>query len=141
MIGKPSWFSRRKYLGWGVFPSTWQGWAYLAVAVALISASQALPVREQARLTVTIVLAVVLAADLIHIMVAMPRDEREKVHEAIAERNALWVMLAVLVIGVGEQAAASVAHNDFRVDPIILAALVGAVLAKAVTNIYLDRND
>ena len=35
MIGKPSWFQRRKYGGWGLFPRVWQGWAYLVVAVGL----------------------------------------------------------------------------------------------------------
>ena len=52
-------------------------------------------------------------------MLTMPRDEHERVHEAIAERNALWAMLAVLVIGVAEQTAASVVNNTVRIDPVI----------------------
>ena len=29
MIGKPEWFERRKYLGWGIHPKTKEGWIYL----------------------------------------------------------------------------------------------------------------
>ena len=141
MLGKPEWFSRRKYGGWGVFPKTWQGWAYIAAFVGVLAVVQILPFGSQTKVLITFIIAAIIAADTVHIMLTMPRDERERVHEAIAERNALWAMLAVLVIGVAEQTAASVVNNTVRIDPVILFALAAALLAKAATNIYLDRRD
>ena len=35
MFGKPEWF-REKTIGWGLFPITWQGWAYALVWTGLI---------------------------------------------------------------------------------------------------------
>lgn len=31
MIANPKWFSIRKFGGWGIVPSTWQGWLYIAI--------------------------------------------------------------------------------------------------------------
>ncbi len=141
MLGKPEWFQRRKYGGWGVSPRTWQGWLYLAVAVGVVMLVQVLPIGGQARVVTTFILAAILAVDLVHIMLTIPKDERDRIHEAFAERNALWVMLAVLTAGIGYQVAVSVVKRSYEVDPIILAALIAAVIAKAATNIYLDRRD
>jgi hypothetical protein len=84
---------------------------------------------------------IIFAVDVAILMVEMPRDEREALHEAISERNALWVMIAVLIVGVGYQTSVSVANgNDAWVDPVIIVALFGALIAKAVTNYWLDKN-
>tara|TARA_R110000868_G_scaffold380784_4_gene647030 strand:- start:23200 stop:23433 length:234 start_codon:yes stop_codon:yes gene_type:complete len=34
MIGKKPWFKpKRKWMGWGIYPASWQGWLYMLVAV------------------------------------------------------------------------------------------------------------
>lgn len=89
-----------------------------------------------------IVWALIFAADFIHIIAHLPKDERERIHEAIAERNALWAMLIVLVIAVAYQMASSIAANGkAEFDPFVLAALAVATIVKMVSNIYLDRKD
>lgn len=141
MIGKPQWFGRRKYTGWGFTPRTWQGWAYIGLIVVAFVAVQAAPVPPGAKLFLLVGLGLVFAVDTIDIMLHLASDERERVHEAIAERNALWAMIVVLIIGIAYQAAQTAAMGVSYVDPWILVALVVAVVAKAVTNVYLDRRD
>jgi hypothetical protein len=143
MIGKPEWFKRRKYGGWGIFPKTWQGWAYLVVVLGIFVVFQALPFWSNTeRLVVTGIWALFLVVDVAHIMLKVNRDEREKIHEAIAERNALWAILAVLIVGIGYQVASSATVQDFSsIDPFLVAAVAAALIAKAASNLYLDRKN
>ncbi|MFH0979225.1 MAG: hypothetical protein V1837_08070, partial [Candidatus Woesearchaeota archaeon] len=124
MIGKPEWFTRRKYLGWGVFPKTWQGWLYIAVCLLIFAVIEFLPLSENARLISLFVLIAIICADMIDVMIRMKHDERDRLHEAIAERNSMWVMLVVLAIGVAYESARSVVLQKFTVDPVIIIALV-----------------
>jgi cobalamin synthase len=141
MIGKKEWFKRRKYSGWGLTPTTWQGWAYTAVMISPLIALSFFQVNAPV-LAVIIGWFVIFAVDIAMLMVEMPRDEREAIHEALSERNALWIMIAILIVGVGYQTASSVAKgNDAWVDPVIIVALIGALIAKAVTNYWLDKKD
>ncbi len=143
MIGRPEWFRRRKYGGWGVFPKTWQGWVYLAVIVGGLLAIQAIPWPGEWTATwVMAAWALLFCVDTIHIMVALPRlDERERVHEAVAERNAMWVMVLALVAGFAYRTAQASAAGEVYVDPVILIALGAGLATKAISNIYLDRRD
>ena len=74
-------------------------------------------------------------------MLTMKKDERERLHEAISERNALWGIILVLVIGVLYQIITSTINQKPTIDPIIAIALGVGLLVKAVSNIYLDRKD
>ena len=139
MIGKPQWFARRKYTGWGFTPNTWQGWVYLLIIIIPFVLLQSLPFNEVLKLTLGIIWAVIFIADFIDIMIHLKKDERDRLHEALAERNALWVIIAVLIIGIGLQAAATAILGTVRIDPIILFALIAGVIAKAITNLYLSR--
>ncbi|MFA6603448.1 MAG: hypothetical protein WCT10_01245 [Patescibacteria group bacterium] len=143
MLGKPEWFQRRKYGGWGYCPKSWQGWVYVAAIVAPIFLIQYLPFggAEEWRFAALFIWGAIITADAIHIMANMTKDERERAHEALAERNALWAMIIALCAGVGYQAAAGIVRGEFTVDPVILAALFAGVIAKAATNIYLDRKN
>ena len=141
MLGKALWFKRRKYSGWGLVPATWQGWVYLAAAIALIMLTQALPIEENIRITLLFVLVFILILDVIDIMRRLPMDERERIHEALAERNALWAILAALTAGIGWQAYISALSKTVQIDPLIIAALLVGVAAKAITNLYLDRKN
>jgi len=143
MIGKPQWFTRRKYLGWGIQPKTWQGWVYLVGICVPVFLIQFIPqIDENMKNVFLMAWALVILVDIVDIMARMHTDEREKVHEAFAERNALWAILAVLVMGFAFQISSNIVKTgtpDF--DPVILAAIVVGLAAKAATNIYLDRKD
>lgn len=142
MIGKPAWFARRKYGGWGLMPKTWQGWVYLAAVIIPFAVFNALPFwSTKTRIIVTICWAAFLLVDVTHIMIKMPKDERDRLHEAIAERNALWAMILVLVLAVGYQAAKSAVTKTMQVDYFIIAAVFVALIVKGISNIYLDRKD
>ena len=141
MIGKPEWFRRRKYTGWGFTPVTWQGWVYVFVMVLPIVLFTYLQAVSQAWIVAIVVWAIVFCLDFIHIALHLPKDERDRIHEAIAERNALWVIILVLVVGVGYQAASGAVKGLWEVDPVILVAIFAGLLAKMISNIYLDRKD
>ena len=80
MIGKPEWFQRRKYSGWGIVPKTWQGYVYIAVMIIPLIFFHALPYWSATTKTiVTIILAVIFGIDVIDIMIRMKRDERERI--------------------------------------------------------------
>ncbi|PIU22423.1 MAG: hypothetical protein COT14_01205 [Candidatus Diapherotrites archaeon CG08_land_8_20_14_0_20_30_16] len=140
MIGKPEWFTRRKYLGWGIYPKTWQGWVYIIIFIAIFAIFQLIPFWSlHIKLIVTTIWIAILLADVIHIMLKLKKDERDKKHEAIADRNALWVLLGVLIVGILYQSITSALQNiPLEVDYFLVAALLAAVLIRAFTNYYLD---
>lgn len=133
MIGKSEWFQRRKYGGWGLSPKTWQGWVYVGL---LILITWGLMQWSQAAAYVFIG---VMCLDLVHLMVTLKKDELEVKIEALAERNAAWAMIGVIVIGVGFQAAQSAITGTSQVDYFLVATLFGGVIAKAATNLWLEH--
>jgi hypothetical protein len=142
MIGKPEWFKRRKYAGWGMTPRTWQGWVYVAVFMTLIIGFHAIPTLDNTTRTVgTMLWVLVIGIDSIDIMIHLKKDERSHMHEAIAERNAAWFMVIVLALGVAYQGISSGLQQRLYVDPIIIIALFGGLAVKAGSNIYLERTD
>jgi len=142
MIGKAEWFTRRKYGGWGLCPKDWRGWAYTAAFIIPFAIFQSLPFwSNNVRAIVTVIWLAVLLIDVFSIMVKVKKDEREKIHEAIAERNALWVMVPIIAFGVAFQAAQSAVLKRVELDWFLVIALFAGLIAKAVTNIYLDRKD
>lgn len=139
MIGKPEWFQRRKYSGWGFSPKTWQGYLYIAALIAVLFGLQLLPIGGNAKLVIMIVFAGVFTLDTIDIMMRLKKDEREIVHEAIAERNVAWFMVMVIAVGIAYQASQSAVLGKNNVDPFLIIALGGGLLVKIATNIYLER--
>jgi len=133
---------RRKYTGWGFTPKTWQGWVYIIIMILPFIIITEIGNFGKIQLTFMIIWAIIFAADFIHILLNLKMDERERIHEAIAERNALWIIILVLGLGLAYQAASGIAsQNNFTVDPVILIALVAGLLAKIISNIYLDRKN
>lgn len=128
-------------MGWGLSPKTWQGWVYVAVMIApfVVLTNVGTKIDAQWVNGLMIVWGVVFGIDLISIMIRVPKDEREALHEALSERNALWAMLIVLVAGAGYQAAASYVNGEYEVDPFLIAAIIAATLTKSVSNLYLDK--
>jgi uncharacterized membrane protein len=88
------------------------------------------------------VIGVLLIADTVAIMFRMKKDERDMLHEAIAERNALWAIVSVLAAGIAYQAAQSaLTDGTAAVDPVIIIAIVAGLAVKALTNYRLDKKD
>ncbi|MFA5827739.1 MAG: hypothetical protein WC841_00050 [Candidatus Shapirobacteria bacterium] len=137
MIGNPKWFSIRKYGGWGVTPNCLQGWLYILAVAAPIFLLQIVPVSESLKTGITFTWALIFSVDLIDIMIRMKKDERETIHEAKAERNAMWFMIGALTIGIAYQTAMGIIKQTNEIDPVIMIALGGAMIVKTITHIYL----
>lgn len=140
MIGRPEWFERRKYGGWGLHPKTWQGWVYIAIIILPLIVFQSIPVWDTAtRVYVTIGWALFLLLDTGHIMLTIRRDEREYKIEAVSERNAAWTMMFILVIGAAYQVITSALQQSLKVDWFIVAALFAGLIVKSVSNLVLEK--
>lgn len=140
MIGRPEWFQRRKYGGWGISPKTWQGWLYTALLLIPFLLFQALPFwDDKTRIVVTIGWLAFVALDVTHIMLTLRRDERESKIEALAERNASWTMVLLIALGIVYEAIRSGLHHEIAIDPFLIAALFGGLIAKSISNIVLER--
>lgn len=129
MIGNPKWFNVRKYTGWGLTPNCWQGWLYIAIFVAPIAIISSIPIDQNIKNIFITTITALIIIDVIHMMSQIKKDERERLHEAIADRNALWFMIFVLLIGV---------FIKQIIDPIFLIAILGATLIRAATQFYLQ---
>ena len=144
LIANPKWFTRRKYLGWGVGIKTWQGWAYIGIFITLLLSLNYISkeIGSQIPIYVTWALVGILIIDMINVMLNFNLDERDKVHEAIAERNSLWAILTVLLIGaIIESAYYNITTGTFYINPIIVSAIVIGLIVKAISNYWLDKNN
>lgn len=140
MLGKPEWFKRRKYGGWGLVPKTWQGGVYIAVFLIPFLVFQLLPFwSNKTRTIVTVVWLILLLIDTTDIMIRMKKDERERIHEAIADRNAAWFMVLALAIGFVIETVINGMNQKVYISPTIVVALLGGVIVKAVSNLYLEK--
>ena len=122
VIAKSEWFGKR-YLGWGRRPVTWQGWTYVLVLVGLIAILVHSPLAQEYKV-------IDIGGTMVH-----QKDEREKIHEAIAERNALWAIVLV---------SAGILAYQFHlgdVDWLFLGAIFLGLVVKAASNIWLDKKD
>ena len=136
MIGNPKWFNPRKYTGWGLTPNCWQGWAYIFGFLLPIAIINSISINQNIKNIFTFVWIGLLLIDFVHLMSQIKRDERDRLHEALSDRNALWFMLTVLAVGMIYQAANKITFNTNNVDPVILIALLGGTLVKAVSQFY-----
>ncbi len=144
MLGNPKWFKRRKYSGWGLTPATWQGWAYVGVLLCSIFFVFIMTtwLKVQAPYQIGILLCVLtfIILDSLDIAIRINKDERETTHEAFAERNAAWVMVMLLGIGIVFQSTVSLLKGTLYVDPFMVTALLGGVIVKGISNwYYIDK--
>jgi hypothetical protein len=128
MIGNPNWFYIRKYTGWGLTPKTWQGWVYILAFVIPIALVNSLGVDQNFKNLLTIIIAGILLVDSLHVMTKIKQDERERLHEAIANQSALWFMIFALIVA---------ALSKQSLDPTVVFVIVGAMLVKAATHFFL----
>jgi len=142
IIAKPEWFTRRKYGGWGVGIKTWQGAVYLATMVMVLIV-QLLMARDSTRMQITVtgIWMTFFLVDLFDVMWKLKKDERERLHEAIAERNAAWGMMIVLCLGVFIELMYNVMNERIYVDPFVAGALAIGVIIKSITNYKLEREN
>lgn len=142
MIGNPKWFKRRTYTGWGITPKSWQGWAYIFGITALILIASLITyltgMTEKAQLITVVILLSIIIIDFIDMTRKIKQDERESLHEAIAERNVAWFITLVLSIGIVYQSIISILHSSLYVDPFIIIALTGGTIVKGFSNWYLS---
>ncbi|BDZ67190.1 hypothetical protein [Methanobacterium ferruginis] len=142
IIAKPEWFGRRKYTGWGVSIKTWQGSVYLAGMFLLLVALQLIPdLSTENRLIITGVWVAFLIIDMADVMWKLKKDEREHIHESIAERNAAWAMMFVLVIGLFIELTYNALQQKLYANPFIIIALAAGIIVKSVTNYKLEREN
>ncbi|MBI5680081.1 MAG: hypothetical protein HZC47_04215 [Methanobacterium sp.] len=142
IIAKPEWFTRRKYTGWGVNIKTWQGYVYIGVMILIMILIIITPnLSTEIRYVLTGIWAIFYFVDLIDVMWKLKKDEREYMHEAIAERNAAWGMIIVLVVGLTFELIYNSLQERIYVDPFIVTALVVGVIIKAITNYKMDKED
>ncbi len=140
MIGKSEWFSRRKYGGWGLVPKTWQGWVYIAIFIAITIGLQHIPgISGSIQTYLLYGLTAVVCLDVLHIMATLKKDELEVKIEALAERNAAWVMIVVIAIGIVYQTAQSTITGQPEIDWFLIATIGGGLIAKALTNFWLEH--
>ena len=142
IIAKPEWFTRRKYGGWGLGIKTWQGAVYMAAMfITLIVLLQLAGDSVETKLLVTGVWMVFLLIDVFDVMWKLKKDERERMHEAIAERNAAWGMMVVITLGIIIEIMYNVMNNSFYVNPFLVGALAVGVIIKSVSNYKLEREN
>ena len=138
MIGQPSWFKIRKFGGWGLTPVTKEGWFYTGAIILPFVVFQSLPYwSEQVRFYVTLGWLSVILIDVLDIMFRLKKDEREYIHEAIAERNVAWFLIASLLIGFLYKTLSAGLSETPSVDLFLLIPLLGAALVKTLTHLYL----
>jgi hypothetical protein len=137
MIANPNWFSMRKYGGWGLTPNCWQGWLYIGLCILPFIILNQLTLPENLKTFLLVIYGSIFAIDFLTIIFRLKKDERETLHEALAERNAMWFMITALSIGIIYQSAISITKQSQAIDPIIIIALLGATITKALTHLYL----
>ncbi len=128
MIGNAKWFNVRKYSGWGLTPNCWQGWVYILAFIIPVVIIFNLNINQSYKNIFGFIIVGVLIIDTLHLMSQVKKDERERLHEAIADRNALWFILFALITW---------AFIKQITDPILIGILLGATVIKAITQIYL----
>ena len=80
MIGRPEWFTTKRYTGLGIRPKTWQGWAYIAAVLALVLFIRWQPFWEwsdQTKNMLTAAWAVVVVVDAIHIIYVLNKKRSD----------------------------------------------------------------
>jgi hypothetical protein len=142
VFANPNWFTRRKYGGWGLGIKSWQGIVYILGVLAPFAVFQMLPYwSSNTRLIVTGIWILFLSIEVIDIMRKLNKDEREKIHEAIAERNALWGVMTVLVIAMLYQIFKSALIQTIDIDWWIVIALFAGMIIKTISNYRLEKEN
>ena len=140
MIGRTEWFTYR-LAGWGLAPRTWQGWVYIAGAVALFAILSALPLPEKPKIILMGTLGGVFLLDVLVIMAQLGKvhDERDRLHQLIIERNCSFAAVFALVGAMGYQTYQHRAdlNAGLPFDPLIVVVLLIMAATKFGSTLYL----
>lgn len=139
MIAKAAWFNRRKYMGWGLTPRTWQGVLYIIIIAAAIAFIQSINFDETLKIILTGVWVVFVLIDILQVMASIKLDEREQKIEAIAERNASWTMVAATALVILYIATLGKELKGIDLLPILVFPIAAGVIAKGLSNFILNR--
>lgn len=139
MIAQATWFTRRKYTGWGVSPNTWQGFLYIVAIAGIATGIQMLPVTESTKIISTGVLVAFICIDVLQVMAKLKLDELEQKMEAIAERNAAWAMVASTVLTVLYVSTVGKEMKGIDLVPVIILPIITGVIVKGITNYILEK--
>lgn len=146
-IAKSEWFGRRKYTWWGLSIKTWQWLVYsLFMVTTIITSSstyliQATNGYSQYFGMFVIFIFVLDIAYAMYVLYNDKIDERERLHEAISERNALWWVIVVLSLWIIYQYYFNMSEWIQAVDPVIIIALFIGLSIKALANYKLGKNN
>ena len=137
MFAKAQWFQKRKYGGWGLTPRTWQGWVYVGGFIGVMMIIQKINFgNEQVKNIISALMVGIFVLDILRIMTQIKKDELEIQFEAVAERNASWIMVAVLTAGIIYQALIS---QGKEIDPFLIGALIAGVVVKGLSYFILEK--
>lgn len=142
IIAKPEWFKKTKYRGWDADIKTWQGAVYVAAVIIVFLVLALNPFMDKMDKVVLIgIWALFFLIDLVDVLWKLKKDEREKIHEAIADRNAAWVMMIVLSLGFFMELIYSVLQKSLYIDPFLLIALIAGIIVKIISEYKLEKED
>jgi uncharacterized membrane protein len=138
IIAKPEWFERRKY--W-IRIKTWQGAVYTGIFLILLLTSVLIAIGTE-NLIFAVLYGLIFAFYLVDthgVLWKIKRDEREKMLDAIAERNAAYGMMLILSLGLIFELIYNILQNRVYVDPFLVIALIAGKIIKDVTNYKLEK--
>lgn len=142
IIAKPEWFKKTKYRGWDADIKTWQGAVYVAAVIIVFLVLALNPFMDKMDKVVLIgIWALFFLIDLVDVLWKLKKDEREKIHEAIADRNAAWVMMIVLSLGFFMELIYSALQKSLYIDPFLLIALIAGIIVKIISEYKLEKDD
>lgn len=142
IIAKPEWFKKTKYRGWDADIKTWQGAVYVAAVIIVFLVLALNPFMDKMDKVVLIgIWALFFLIDLVDVLWKLKKDEREKIHEAIADRNAAWVMMIVLSLGFFMELIYSALQKSLYIDPFLLIALIAGIIVKIISEYKLEKED
>ncbi|OPY25779.1 MAG: hypothetical protein A4E27_00853 [Methanobacterium sp. PtaU1.Bin242] len=142
IIAKPEWFKKTKYRGWDADIKTWQGAVYVAAVIIVFLFLALNPFMDKMDKVILIgIWALFFLIDLVDVLWKLKKDEREKIHEAFADRNAAWVMMIVLSLGFFMELIYSVLQKSLYIDPFLLIALIAGIIVKIISEYKLEKED
>ena len=141
IIARPEWFRKKKVWWMGCQHQNMAGSPLPCLNNHANTPDSAPTLEAIARLYVTGAWLLFVFIDMFDVMWKVQRDEREYIHEAIAERNAAWAMMPILVVGMFiELILEAPLEENPGLTPSLPSTIAG-VVAKSVTNYRLEKEN
>ena len=136
MIAKKEWFKPR-VAGWGLRPTTWEGWLYVLIAILLFFGALNLPLPDLPRIIIAGAVMALFLVDSMIVMFEMYKklDERERKHQQIIETAASYTAVVGLIVALLYRA-----FVQNYLDNWIIGVLIAMVVVKAGVSLHLMKN-